>query len=67
MAKAMSARSKCSSVGMMSMVQSRSTRSGWSSARRCATRAPRSWLPPEALEAEARHQRDQILRHLPLA
>ena len=43
----MSVRSKCSMVGTMSSTASFSTRSGWSSARRCATRAPRSWLPTQ--------------------
>ena len=44
-AKAMSARSKCSIVGTMSSTANLSTRSGKSSASRWATRAPRSWLP----------------------
>jgi hypothetical protein len=35
--------SNCSTVGMMSSVHKRSTRSGWSSAVRYATRPPRSW------------------------
>ncbi len=38
----MSARSKCSTVGTISSTASRSTRSGWSIAIRCDTRAPRS-------------------------
>ena len=40
--KAMSVRSYMASVGQMSMTVSDSTRSPWSRARRCATRAPRS-------------------------
>ena len=40
-------------VGTMSSRASLVTRSGWSSASRCATRAPRSWPDErEALEAE---------------
>ena len=67
-ASAMSTSSYMSSVGTMSIRASRSTRSGWSRARRCATRPPRSWPATEKRSwPSVAHQADHVGGHRPLA